>query len=219
MNKAVEKIYGDYAVARLSGAFSEMGSWPLVLPYLKGRKVLDIGCSDGLYLRHLSKQSIGIEQIQKLADRARERGLHVQACDVMEGLRGQQDESFDGVLYSHVMEHISAPIDSLMEINRILRPEGTLILGLPIENCFIRHILSHDYFDGTHIYSFTVRNAKKLLAVTGFDVKRVIYHLPKFRGHFGYRLNLIWNVIPFPLKGYWSMAYWIYATKKDRVSR
>lgn len=213
----LESIYKAYASERIAGAFGEMGSWPLVLPYLKDKKVLDIGCSDGLYLRHLSSQSMGLEQIPELVDRARGRGLQVEQCDVIDGLGRQGSSAYDAVLFSHVMEHIDAPIRALREINRVLRPAGTLVLGLPIENCLVRHVVGHDYYNGTHIYAFTVRNACKLLAVTGFRVERVIYHLPKIRGRAGAVVNKVWNVLPVPFKEYLSMAYWIHATKEAEM--
>jgi SAM-dependent methyltransferase len=214
----LESTYKEYAAERLLGGFGEMGSWPLVLPYLRNKKVLDIGCSDGLYLQHCSSQSVGLEQIPELVEMARRRGLQVEHCEISEGLKRQTAESFDAVLFSHVMEHIDAPIVALREINRILQPKGTLILGLPIENCFIRHVLRHDYYDGTHVYAFTTRNARKLLSLTGFNVNEIIYHLPKFKGGFGMQINKIWNALPIPFKEYFSMAYWIYATKERELT-
>lgn len=210
----LDSIYKAYASERMAGAFGEMGSWPLVLPYLKDKKVLDIGCSDGLYLRYLSPQSIGLEQIPELVERARGRGLRVEQCDVIDGLGRQGSSSYDAVLFAHVMEHIDSPIRALREINRVLRPVGTLVLGLPIENCLVRQVLRHDYFNGTHLYAFTVRNACKLLSITGFRVDEVIYHVPKIRGQAGAVGNRVWNVLPIPFKEYFSMAYWIHATKE-----
>ncbi|MDK2743952.1 MAG: class I SAM-dependent methyltransferase [Nitrospira sp. BO4] len=213
----LESSYKLYALERMAGAFGEMGSWPLVLPYLRDKKVLDIGCSDGLYLQHLSSQSLGLEQIPELVERARRRGLRVEQCDVIEGLGRQESSLYDAVLFSHVMEHIDAPIRALREINRVLRPAGTLMLGLPIENCLVRQIVRHDYFNGTHLYAFTVRNACKLLSVTGFKVNQIIYHLPKIRGKAGAVMNRAWNVLPIPFKEYFSMAYWIHAMKEHEL--
>ena len=89
--------------------------------------------------------------------------------DAIEGLKQIESDSFDAVFYSHVMEHVDCPICTLKEINRILQPNGTLVLGLPTERCLPRQIFRHDYFHGTHLYSFTIRNAKKLLQETGFS--------------------------------------------------
>ncbi len=217
MDSNLKEIYGEYASSRLTGGFGEMGSWPLVLPYLVNKKVLDIGCSDGLYLKHLSKNSVGIEQVEKLAESGIGGGLTIVNSSVDEGLIVQDSSSFDGVLFSHVMEHVDGPILVLKQINRILRLNGTLVLGLPIENCFSRHLLRNDYYNGTHLYGFTIKNSKKLLSLTGFEVDEVVYHLPRTKGELGHKINKLWNQMPLPFKEYFSSAYWVCATKKREL--
>jgi len=55
------------------------------------------------------------------------------------------------------MEHLESPILMLKQIHRVLVQKGVLILGLPIERNIFRDVLRMDYFDGTHIYAFSVR--------------------------------------------------------------
>lgn len=206
--------YNDFAAERLRGNFGEMGSWRLILPYLENRKTLDIGCADGLYLKYMNKDSVGIEQVPELVSRAKLNGLKVIMGDIIEGIKDLDDNEFDAVLFSHVLEHVDCPIHALREIARVLKSSGILILGLPIENNIYRDMLRMDYFDGTHIYAFTIRNAIKLLKETGFEPIKVIYHLPKCRSNLGLNILKIWNVIPFPFREYFSMAYWIIAEKR-----
>lgn len=205
--------YSGYASERLLGKFGEMGSWPLVFEHLKGKRTLDIGCSDGLYLQQMGDGSVGIEQVESLADSARSRGLSIIEDDAMNGLKSVESESFEAVLFSHVMEHLDSPISSLREVNRVLAPGGVLVLGLPIEKSFLRQLLGHDYFDGTHLYSFSIRNATKLLELTGFEKTNTLFHLPKCRSRAGRKVQALWNSLPIPGKEYFSMAYWIVATK------
>ena len=56
----MDKQYEKYAESRLDGGFGEMSSWWLVYPYVRNKRFLDIGCSDGLYLKYMSKESRGI---------------------------------------------------------------------------------------------------------------------------------------------------------------
>lgn len=42
-----------------------------------------------------------------------------------------QDESFDIIFCSHVLEHVENEKLSLEEMKRVLKPEGTLIIGMP----------------------------------------------------------------------------------------
>ena len=83
------------------------------------------------------------------------------------------------------MEHVDAPIETLREINRVLENRGVLVLGLPIERNIYRDLLRMDYFDGMHIYAFSVRNAMKLLEESGFRPEKVFFHLPKCRNNVG----------------------------------
>jgi len=188
-----------------------------VYPHLKDKKVLDIGCSDGLYLKKLSKDSAGIEQVPALAKAGMMRGLNITNGDVGESIHKIGDGSFEGVLFSHVMEHVDCPIVMLREIHRILQKQGTLVLGLPTERNVFRDLLHMDYFDGTHIYAFSVRNAFKLLEDTGFKVEGVFFHLPKCRNSIGREIEGIRNSIAGPFREYWSMAYWIVAKKNSRI--
>lgn len=209
----MDKQYEKYAESRLGGNFGEMSSWRFVYPYLCNKRVLDIGCSDGLYLKQLSKDSQGIEQVFALAETGKERGLDIINGDVLPTIRQTGDDSFQGVLFSHVMEHVDCPIVMLREIHRVLQPQGVLVLGLPIERNVYRDLLRMDYFNGTHIYAFSVRNTYKLLEETGFKVERVFFHLPKCRSTIGRGIESIWNSANWPFREYFSMAYWVVATK------
>lgn len=64
----MDKNYEQYAESRLDGEFGEMSSWRFVCPYVGNKRFLDIGCSDGLYLKFMSKSSQGIEQVPALAE-------------------------------------------------------------------------------------------------------------------------------------------------------
>jgi SAM-dependent methyltransferase len=204
--------YNGFAKSRLSGKFGEMGSWRLVLPYLADRRTLDIGCANGLYFRYLRKDSVGIEQIPELVSNGRANGLSIIEGDISK-THTIGDKEFDAVLYSHVMEHVDCPIGTLKEINRVLRQNGRIVLGLPIERSIYRDMLHMDYFNGTHIYAFTIRNATKLLNETGFKVVRVIYHLPKCRSRLGGAFLRLFNATPLPFREYFSLSYWIVADK------
>jgi len=209
----MDKQYEKYADSRLDGNFGEMTSWSLVYPYIRGKRFLDVGCSDGLYLKYMSEDSCGIEQVSALAEAGREKGLNIINGDVLDSIRQIPDGAFEGVLFSHVMEHVDSPIVMLREIQRVLQSQGVLVLGLPIERNIFRDLLRMDYFNGTHIYAFSVRNTYKLLDETGFKVKKVFFHLPKCRGSLGRVIEKSWNYTKWPFREYFSMAYWVIAIK------
>lgn len=54
------------------------------------------------------------------------------------------DQSFDGVLCTQVLEHVANPEVLLSEINRVLKPEGTLVLSAPFS--WGEHEEPYDFF-------------------------------------------------------------------------
>jgi SAM-dependent methyltransferase len=210
-----DEKYREYASKRLAGGFGEMNSWQIVAPRLRGKRTLDVGCSDGLYLRGLSAESVGVEHVHELAAKARETGHDVVEGDIETVVSTIDSASFDAVLASHVLEHLKRPMDMLEEMARILRPAGLLILGLPTERNVYRNLLRMDYYDGTHLYSFTTRNIQVLLRRVGLvPDPNVVYHLPKLRGSLGIKAHRVWNALgSLPGREFLSLAYWQMAAK------
>ncbi len=98
--------------------------------------VLDLGCGRGemlLLLREAGVEATGIEGDTVLAGAVRRRGLEVVEGDVLESLRGLQENSWGAVTAIHLFEHLAAPVlvAVLAEIRRVLRPGGVLIAECP----------------------------------------------------------------------------------------
>jgi len=56
-----------------------------------------------------------------------------------------KDASFDVLIMSHLLEHISEPLGLLEESYRLLRPKGKLILTIPfLSKSIKRHMTSFD---------------------------------------------------------------------------
>jgi SAM-dependent methyltransferase len=66
-----------------------------------------------------------------------------QVVDLTEALPFE-NASFDTILLTDVLEHISEPMNLMCEIARILRPGGKLILGVPF--FYWLHEVPHDYY-------------------------------------------------------------------------
>jgi SAM-dependent methyltransferase len=73
-----------------------------------------------------------------------------------------RSNTFDAVISTQVLEHVSEPEAVLFESNRVLKPGGTLFLTAP--QGFGEHQLPYDFF------RFTRYGLKYLLEKTGFDV-------------------------------------------------
>jgi len=60
-----------------------------------------------------------------------------------------EDNCFDMVLCSHVLEHVIKPLDVMKEVCRILKPSGRVVVRLPVGDFTVDHlrgIHTRDYF-------------------------------------------------------------------------
>lgn len=123
----------------------------VMLEYLpKDGLIVDAGCGVArwpIFLRRAGYDVMGIEYDHEACKIAKENdpGLSVLRGDV----RGTpfKDESVDAMISLGVVEHDEAgPLRALKEANRILKPNGLLILAVPYNNpwrrLFMNHVLS-----------------------------------------------------------------------------
>jgi len=133
----------------------------LVLPLSSCRgRVLDVGAGEAPW-RDL--MPLGVEYVGVDADLSGEFGMRRQSnITYYDGKRLPYDDgSFDYVLCTEVLEHVSDPLAFLADLQRVLRQGGTLILTVPWSARL--HHLPYDYG------RFTRFGLAALLKSTGFS--------------------------------------------------
>jgi 2-polyprenyl-3-methyl-5-hydroxy-6-metoxy-1,4-benzoquinol methylase len=99
----------------------------------KNKKVLDMGCRDGILTRHFIEQNevTGLD-IDKQALEACRENLKIETkwadCSLQIPI---PTSSFDVVVAGEVIEHLPYPEITIAEISRILKPEGLFIGSVP----------------------------------------------------------------------------------------
>lgn len=141
-------------------------------------RVLDIGCSTGLFLSMLPEQTwerIGVDISPVAAREARERfRLDVHVGDVKSA--GFPDEHFDLVTLWHTLEHIPDPIQTLAEVRRILKPSGYLVIAVPNGDSLQLQLFREHWFflsDPSHLTYFSPRTLTMALHACGFRVVQI----------------------------------------------
>ena len=134
----------------------------------KGGRILDAGAGElknAQYCQHLRYVSQDFCQYQGLAGGSPNDGLQpnrwdVSCIDVVSDITAipAEDNSFDAILCSEVLEHIPDPTKALDEFSRLLKPGGLLILTAP-------------FASNVHMAPFHY--------CTGFSKYWYEYHLPK----------------------------------------
>ncbi len=187
---------------------TEQGTWPSKKSFerlLKRRKkdldlisnllskkssdihILDVGCSNGssvFIASNLGFHAAGVEPSEKAIQDGKNRGLNLHLGYLSDV--SFDDNSFDAITLYEVIEHVATPIALLNECNRILRPNGILLIGTGNINSWTRYIRKSkwDYFDmkqnGSHISFFSPSSIGILASRTGFTIVKVITSSVKF---------------------------------------
>lgn len=142
--------------------------------------VLDVGCGWGelgCFLRGTEAMPAfelhGIEFDPERAAVATARGYQVVAHDLEQSPLPYPPERFDGVVLSHVIEHLRAPARTLTAVNAVLRPGGLLIVGTPSKppgtawiarRAYERRLRRRGHTVGETCQFFTLRSLRALLA-------------------------------------------------------
>jgi len=136
--------------------------------------ILEIGCSGGLLLEDLQEcdytKLTGIDISEDAVKLCRERKLG--DMRVMDAQRPEfPPGSFDVIIASDILEHLSDAPLSLRAWHKLLRPEGVLIIFVP---AFMFLWSDHDVVN-QHFHRYQAGEMVELLKSSGFDVRQKGY--------------------------------------------
>lgn len=108
------------------------------LKNIKGKRCLDVGCGGGFFMNEMSKRGAlvtGIDYSRFGIMFAKERfpQLDLRVGSVHD-LNMFESNTFDIVTLFDIIEHISDQKKAFLEIQRVLKPKGLLILATDVEN-------------------------------------------------------------------------------------
>lgn len=136
-------------------------------------RILDVGCGAGQFLDRLQRagwETWGVEISPDAAERARLRGHQVAVGHLV--TLDLPSASFDAVRLWHTLEHVHDPVPLLRSCRRLLKPEGTLIIGVP-NVAGVPSFLYGRYWMGwdvpRHMLAFSPAVLRRLLAESGFE--------------------------------------------------
>ena len=164
--------------------------------YAKG-KLLDIGCGEKPYknmTKHYVSEYIGLDHKNTLHDKS-EIDLFGTAYDIP-----VENDTFDTVLCTAVLEHLEEPDKAIKETNRVLKKDGCAIYAVPL--FWHLHEEPRDFYRYTKYglkYLFEKNNFEivELKPLSGFWVtfgQELVYYIWRFRK--GGKVNPLWWIIP-----------------------
>ncbi len=140
----------------------------------KGKKFLDIGSATGLLLMHAKEmgfEEYGVELCKESADYARSvNKVNVYNSKLEE--TNFENDYFDIIHFSHLIEHLKDIRSFMNEVYRILKPGGTIIITTPRIDSPAYHIYKKKWRSAIpdHLQLFSKKTLSKLIVDTGFKI-------------------------------------------------
>jgi SAM-dependent methyltransferase len=144
-----------------------------------GERVLDLGCGAGRFvaaLREAGAEAVGVEIAEAALERARRNapGADLRLVEP-DGSLPFEHASFDLVWCSEVLEHVADTAQALLEVRRVLRPGGRLLVTVPFHGRVKAALIALARFDahfdplGQHLRFYTRSSLARTLDASGFD--------------------------------------------------
>lgn len=151
---------------------------------LDGKKILDIGCGNGLFSAPLALKSevIGVDLSHGMLELARDSLKPVQGCGEILPF---QTGAFDGVLAAETLQHLAQPEPFIQEIARVLKPGGEWILSALNRQSLLHRIFRAGGRDYRMLHFHSLREVQALLEKSGLPVDQVIF--------LGFPFDLSWK--------------------------
>ncbi|MBF0557412.1 MAG: class I SAM-dependent methyltransferase [Nitrospirae bacterium] len=137
--------------------------------------LLDIGCGAGFFLKLAADEGYNVSGVE-LSQWACEYARKTFALNVINGElkdAGFAPDTFDVITLWHIVEHVSDPVKFLMEVNRLLKKDGLLVVEVPNIRSVAAKLAGTNWelmAPKEHFFYFDLHTMSRLLQMTGFAV-------------------------------------------------
>lgn len=177
----IKKYYDDfgswYDDDRFSKYFSVVNELEteLINKYAQDKEALEIGCGTGIILNEVNKsarKAMGVDLSDGMLEQARKKGLDVQQASATK--LPFEDSVFDTVYSFKVLPHIPDIKEAVMEITRVVRDDGTLVLEFynPFSIKYLTNRMSSFFGKKVYIRYDTVSRIKQYMPA-GWRIVRI----------------------------------------------
>ncbi len=168
--------------------------------YEKECTILDVGCGNGYQIAPFVKRNkvYGLDISEANIRKATAKGIKAQLHDVEEPIPFE-DNFFDVVVCSEILEHLFFPENALKECYRVLKKSGLFIVTIPNLYCLRNRISMMmgrnckfiEYpMNRQHIRFFSSYGMIEILKKTGFKIES--FRGQEFAMNFNWPFQLIW---------------------------
>lgn len=159
---------------------------PEMLKYvpLSSKKILDIGCGEGLFAKALisvDREVWGVELDSVAAKRAEQVLFRVLGGAIEDVMKDLPDQYFDLIIFNDVLEHLIDPYGVIFSIKEKLTKSGMILSSIPnlrygkvLFNFLYKKDFTYTVFgilDITHMRFFTIRTMKDMFTNAGYKIR------------------------------------------------
>ena len=172
--QVVDRLYVAEAHAR---AINFRRSVRTIQRFCPTGRVLDVGCAAGIFLHEAQEtgwEVAGLDMSEWFVQYARDTyGLSLQRHPLLAAPFAPG--GFDAVALMDVLEHLSQPKENLRRARELLRPGGLLYLTTPDYDSVVARLFRERWWciRKAHIFYFSRRTLRRMLAEAGFEVLQV----------------------------------------------
>lgn len=169
----------------------------LLKPYFsKKKRLLEVGCSAGMFLYHVKphfKEIVGIDYDKASAQFASKKCACIVYTDDIEKTP-LMERSFDIICLFQTLEHVKDPKEFISRLKKYLKPGGIIAVEVPNLYSVLAHVYDLPFhrkffFHGAHLSYFTEKSLKKLMSACGFTGR--VTHLQDYNivNHMNWIIN------------------------------
>jgi 2-polyprenyl-3-methyl-5-hydroxy-6-metoxy-1,4-benzoquinol methylase len=165
------------AVYQLARKLNLSSKYAIIAKHTKPGKALDIGTGTGHFLNYLQNKQWNVQGIEpnKVAAEFARTNFNLK-IDSEKKLSELENGSFDLITMWHVLEHVHNLNERMNELERLIKPNGLVILALPNtesydENYYVKYWAAYDV--PRHLYHFCKRDVKELAQKHNLRIEKI----------------------------------------------
>ena len=134
------------------------------------KRALDFGSGDGAFFKFMSSASFKMDALDPLF-----KAKYIKHENFYSNLSEVADNQYDMVFMWHSLEHVQDLVNTINEVYKKLKDNGTLVVAVPNHKSFDASYYKENWAAldvPRHLWHFSTNSIKKLMLQSGFKAKR-----------------------------------------------
>lgn len=141
----------------------------------KKKSILEIGSAFGIFLSFFKRNGWKIRGLElddnKIKQARKMYNIQLEKNSVFD--INPNEGKFDVIAFSHVLEHLPNPIETINHCKELLKSDGFIFIELPHLGLPKEFDLNEYYKTNTHIYNYRVKSLVKLIRKSNLRIRKM----------------------------------------------